>query len=239
MNTFNKPVVVVIPARGGSKRIPRKNVRAFDGVTLIERAIKVAQGCRSVTKVCIDTDDQEVAEIAMACGAEVPFLRECTTADDVPVSMTTSRFIERLYPDSKTADGPTVVQLMANCPFRTVEDVERLIGLWCDNEEKFSSLISCFSPLFCNPSWFKGLSAEQELRQPKLLACDLSGDDQMVLPSGAIWISSSRNLTKTRDFWAGKVFGAAIPWVSAIDIDVHEEFAVAEYISRGLGIVDS
>jgi pseudaminic acid cytidylyltransferase len=74
--------VAVIPARGGSKRIPRKNIRDFAGKPMIAYAIAAARASGAVERVIVTTDDSEIAEIAVAHGAEVPFTRPADLADD-------------------------------------------------------------------------------------------------------------------------------------------------------------
>ena len=74
--------VAVIPARGGSKRIPRKNIREFAGKPMIAHAIDAALRCRLFDHVLVSTDDDEIASIALAYGADVPFRRPADLADD-------------------------------------------------------------------------------------------------------------------------------------------------------------
>ncbi|VEF09892.1 acylneuraminate cytidylyltransferase [Pseudomonas fluorescens] len=74
--------VAIIPARGGSKRIPRKNLKLFDGVPMIVRSIRTALDSGLFKAVVVSTDDEEIAEIARANGAEVPFMRPADLADD-------------------------------------------------------------------------------------------------------------------------------------------------------------
>jgi len=74
--------VAIIPARGGSKRIPRKNLKPFDGVPMIARSIRTALDSGLFDQVVVSTDDEEIAELAQAHGAQVPFLRPAELADD-------------------------------------------------------------------------------------------------------------------------------------------------------------
>ncbi|MGF6109794.1 pseudaminic acid cytidylyltransferase [Pseudomonas frederiksbergensis] len=74
--------VAIIPARGGSKRIPRKNLKPFDGVPMIARSIKTALDSGLFAQVVVSTDDEEIAELARASGAQVPFMRPAALADD-------------------------------------------------------------------------------------------------------------------------------------------------------------
>jgi N-acylneuraminate cytidylyltransferase len=74
--------VAIIPARGGSKRIPRKNLKPFDGVPMIVRSIRTALDSALFDQVVVSTDDEEIAEVARAHGAHVPFMRPASLADD-------------------------------------------------------------------------------------------------------------------------------------------------------------
>lgn len=74
--------IAIIPARGGSKRIPRKNIRPFCGQPMLAYAIQAAQQSGCFSKVVVSTDDEEIAEVARQLGAEVPFLRPTSLADD-------------------------------------------------------------------------------------------------------------------------------------------------------------
>lgn len=74
--------IAIIPARGGSKRIPRKNIKPFRGKPMLAYAIHAAQQCDLFEHIVVSTDDPEIAEIAQKLGAEVPFMRDASLADD-------------------------------------------------------------------------------------------------------------------------------------------------------------
>ena len=74
--------IAIIPARGGSKRIPRKNIRSFIGRPMIAYAIDAAAASGLFTEIMVSTDDEEIATVARECGASVPFMRSTATADD-------------------------------------------------------------------------------------------------------------------------------------------------------------
>jgi pseudaminic acid cytidylyltransferase len=82
MSAHRRRVMAVVPARGGSKRIPRKNIRPFCGVPLIERTLEVVLSSGVFDAVVVSTDDHEIAELACALGAQVPFLRPDDLSDD-------------------------------------------------------------------------------------------------------------------------------------------------------------
>ena len=74
--------LAIIPARGGSRRVPRKNARAFAGRPMLAHPVAAARASRSIDRVWVSTDDPEIADVARAAGAEVPFVRPGAIADD-------------------------------------------------------------------------------------------------------------------------------------------------------------
>lgn len=78
----NEKIVAIIPARGGSKRIPKKNIKDFFGFPLISYSIKAALDSKLFDRIIVSTDDQEIANVAIEYGAEVPFIRPKNLSDD-------------------------------------------------------------------------------------------------------------------------------------------------------------
>jgi N-acylneuraminate cytidylyltransferase len=87
MSEAGKLTVAVIPARGGSKRIPRKNIKPFLGVPMLGRAISVLSAAQVFDSIVVSTDDEEIASIASQAGAEVPFRRPAELAGDMAGTM--------------------------------------------------------------------------------------------------------------------------------------------------------
>ena len=122
-------VLAIICARGGSKGIPSKNIRLLCGKPMIVYTIEVAQRCKSIDRVIVSTDDTEIAKIARASGAEVPFLRPKELATDdapkLPVIKHAVGFME-----SKLAYSPDiVVDLDSTSLLRTEKDIESCIRM--------------------------------------------------------------------------------------------------------------
>lgn len=135
-----KTYLAVIPARGGSKGIPRKNLRLLAGRPLIAHTIEVARQCPSLTHVIVSTDDVEIAEVARHYGAEVPFLRPADLAGDMvaiePVLQHAVIEMEKLC----GVRMDFVVLLLPTCPLRTVNCVEDAIRL--QRETDADSMVS-------------------------------------------------------------------------------------------------
>ena len=96
-------ILTVIPARGGSKGLPRKNITLLAGLPLIEHSIRFAQMCPEITRLIVSTDDDEIAEVARAAGVEVPFIRPAALAsDETPIMPVLRHALEVLDPKLET-----------------------------------------------------------------------------------------------------------------------------------------
>jgi N-acylneuraminate cytidylyltransferase len=116
--------VAVIPARGGSKRIPRKNVKSFCGKPMISWSIEAAQKSGLFHHVVVSTDDQEIAAVATECGAEVPFVRPARLSDDFTGTTEVVAHAVRWALDQGWA-VEAVCCIYATAPFIRVEDLKR------------------------------------------------------------------------------------------------------------------
>lgn len=114
--------VAIIPARGGSKRIPRKNVRDFCGRPMIAWSISAALGAGVFDRVVVSTDDDEIAEVARTEGAEIPFMRPADLADDMTATVPViAHALARL--EAEGAEIATVCGLYATAPFVQISDL--------------------------------------------------------------------------------------------------------------------
>ena len=126
----NSPqVLAIIPARGGSKGIPRKNIRSFAGYPLIAYSICAALHSASVTRVIVSTDDEEIAAIARQLGAEVPFLRPAEYARDATVDLPVFQHALRWLDENEGYRPEVVVQLRPTSPIRPVGLVDQAVEL--------------------------------------------------------------------------------------------------------------
>jgi N-acylneuraminate cytidylyltransferase len=122
----------IIPARGGSKRLPRKNIKSFFGKPVIEYGITTALASGLFQEVMVSTDDKEIAAIAERCGAAVPFLRNQETADDVATTLDVLREVLSDYSD-RGVDFDSVCCLYPVAPLVSSDDLKK--GLEVLNEE--------------------------------------------------------------------------------------------------------
>ena len=118
-----KTLTAIIPVRGGSKRLPGKNTRKIGKYSLLERAIKLAQGCDRVDRILVSTDDPEMYRCAETYGVAAPTIRPADLADD---SATTVSVVEHLIGQAAIDDGYLLL-LQASSPLRTIGDLNALL----------------------------------------------------------------------------------------------------------------
>ncbi len=128
--------VAIIPARGGSKRIPRKNIKAFHGKPMIAYSIEAAIASGCFDKVIVSTDDEEIAAVARAHGAEVPFLRPAEISDDYATTMDVMAHAIH-WCQNDGWDVEAVCCLYATAPFVLPEDLQRGYALLRDTGAQF------------------------------------------------------------------------------------------------------
>jgi pseudaminic acid cytidylyltransferase len=224
-------IIAIIPARGGSKRIPGKNIRPLAGRPVIAYTIAAARASGLFERVVVSTDSPEVAGVARRFGAEVPFLRDATLADDfTPVSSVTVDALCRLDPAGDRFD--VVAQLMPNCPLRTADDV-------IDSYSQFAkdpthAQISIVRYGWQNPWWAMRRNERCELEPVFREQMSARSQDQPELfcPTGAIWWARANTLRRTKTFHSENRTGWEIPWQRGIDIDTFEDWAMAEVLFK-------
>jgi len=218
--------LAVIPARGGSKRIPGKNLVPLQGRPLLAYSVEAALESGLFERVVVTTDSEEIAEAARALGAEAPFLREAQLSDDfVPVSQATLDALERLDPDG--GRFASVCQLMPNCPLRDARDV-RASG------EQFErtgaqAQISVVRYGWQNPWWAMRRDAEFALEPLFREAATARSQDlpELFCPTGAVWWAQATALRREGTFHLAGRTGWEIPWQRGVDIDTPDDLEMA------------
>lgn len=127
--------IAVIPARGGSKRIERKNIRPFAGKPMIGHAIEAALASRAIDRVVVSTDDTEIADIARDLGAEIPFTRPAELADDFTPTLPV---IVHAIEECRKLGWPfaNVCCIYPGVPFIQSNDIEAALALLERHESK-------------------------------------------------------------------------------------------------------
>lgn len=225
-------VMALIPARGGSKGIPGKNIKEFNGRPLIAYTIVAARNSEYVDSTIVTTDSSEIAQIAMRYGAEVPFLRPPELAQD------TSKTIDAVVHarDAMEALGRShdvIILLQPTSPLRRAEEIDSAVETFFSHGEL-------------------GLASVSEVAENPVLTrrIDLSGVMHPILPisstvrrqdmpqfwhvDGAIYINRTEDLTSETSLNDNPI-AFVMPKLRASDIDSIEDFLRAEEILSELG----
>lgn len=220
--------LAIIPARGGSKSIPRKNVRLLAGKPLIAWSIEHALAAPEVGRVIVSTDDEEIAEIAREFGAEVPFMRppEFST-DEAATDPVLLHAIDYLA-DTENYHPDAVILLQPTSPSRSPGALSRAVVQYL--EEEAECLLSTFEIhpfLWRNPE--KPTPSYDILRRPRRQ--DVAAAERTFEENGSIYISNTALLKahKSRLF-EGRISMFVMSNKESYDIDVLDDFKIVEAI---------
>jgi N-acylneuraminate cytidylyltransferase len=142
-------VLAIIPARGGSKSIPRKNIRPFAGHPLIAYSIAAARAAETVTRVIVSTDDEEIAAVARRYGAETPFLRPVEFSQDNTPDLPVFQHALQWLDEHEAYRPEILVQLRPTSPFRRVAHIDAAVYRLIERPEADSVRTVCIP--FQNP----------------------------------------------------------------------------------------
>ncbi|MFN3537077.1 MAG: acylneuraminate cytidylyltransferase family protein [Brevundimonas sp.] len=138
-------VLGLIPARGGSKRLPGKNLADLHGRSLLQRAIDAGLEARGIDRLIVSTDDPAIAEAAQAGGAEVPFLRPAELATDEASSLDVVRHAMAWADETEPDAFSHLVLLQPTSPLRTAEDIDQTLAL-CRDQGRSTAVSVALAP---------------------------------------------------------------------------------------------
>ncbi|NIA69027.1 acylneuraminate cytidylyltransferase family protein [Pelagibius litoralis] len=215
-----------IPAKGGSTRLARKNVRNLGGKSLIAWAAEAAWDSGVIDRLVLSTEDEAIADQARALGIDVPFMRppelarDPAEADDVALHA-----LEALEDAGDTYE--TIVILLPTCPFRSAEDVRGAYELFTERDRPFVMSVAEFSHTpFAAFQMDAGAGLtpmfQQYLEQPtKTLP-------KVFRPNGAVHVLDVKAFRTAGSYLAQPLVGYVMPRERSFDIDNEEDFREAE-----------
>jgi CMP-N-acetylneuraminic acid synthetase len=221
--------IAIIPARGGSKRIPHKNIMDFMGRPLIAWTIDAAKESGIFDRIVVSTDDAEIAQVTKNLGIDVPFLRKDAKDDIAHVSLATISAINQAQ-EFWNEEYEVVVQLIANCPIRSSKEIVQSYEHFIISKVNYQ--LSCFKFGWMNPWW--AIKLDDNLMPDFIFPDALIKRSQdlpdLFCPTGAIWIARVNQLLKDKTFYGqGHIF-YPIDWKAAVDIDNYEDVDFAEAV---------
>jgi len=221
--------IAIIPARGGSKRLPRKNIIDFCGRPVIAYSIDAARGCGLFDRVMVSTEDSEIADISKAFGAEV-IMRPVELASDT--ASVVDVCLQAL--DSENSQGRSydiLCCLYATAPLRSADDIKNTVELVASGESDFAMAVTKYhypphqamimnEAGFMEPMWYDLVSKRSQ---------DVP---EMFIDNGSTYVASIREFIELKTFRGPKLKGYLMPQNLSVDIDVVEDLELANYFAR-------
>lgn len=211
-------VLALIPARGGSKGVPGKNIREIGGKPLIAWTIDAAKGARCVDRVILSSDDADIIRVAKEYGCEVPFVREARLAQDDTTTM------EVVFDTLERCPGyDWVLLLQPTSPLRSADDIDRAAER-CLLHDAPACVSVCMAQE--SPYWMFTMRADDQL-EPLLPNFQLTRRQD--LPpiyslNGAIYLARTEWLRQQKKFIAQGTVSYEMPVQRSIDIDSESDF---------------
>lgn len=228
------PALAILTARGGSKRIPRKNIRSFCGKPMIAWPIAAALASGCFAHVLVSTDDEEIAAVARACGAYVPFLRPADLADDFTHAHKAARHMLE-WALEKLGTHETFAHIYPTAPLLTPENIRageaeiQSGNVFAYTAQKLSFPVYQIVGKDADGNIFPLFSPDKAtLRSQDMPACYIDAGQ-------LYWFDTSTFLARELSITSGATI-IELPPERALDIDTEEDWARAEKMARFLGM---
>lgn len=239
-------VLAIVPARGGSKGIPRKNIREFAGYPLIAYSIAAGLHAETVTRTILSTDDEEIAAVARQWGAETPFLRPAELASDNALDLPVYQHALKWLKEKEGYEPDVVVQLRPTSPVRPVDCVDRAVTMLLENPD--ADCVRGVVPAGQNPHkmWRRDDTSGQmtPLLQVSGIAEPYNAPRQILPPvywqTGHIDAIRPNTILEKNSMTGDRILGMVIDPQYTIDIDTPKDWARSEWLvwHGGLSYVD-
>jgi len=234
-------ILTIVPARGGSKGVPRKNIKMLGNKPLIAYTIEVALQSKSIGRLIVSTDDKEIADVSESYGATVPFLRPQELASDNAKAI---GVVKHALLEMEKLDGreyTTVVYLEPPAPFRSVEDIDESVRLFF--KHKPDSVVSVFKANHFHPILMKQIENNQLKpiwkKEPEGVPRQLYKPTSY-MRNGAVYVIRGENI-KNGIFYGDTVIPYIMPEERSICIDGMLDWYAAEAMliakSKGTGVI--
>jgi len=218
-------ILAIIPARGGSKGIPRKNIKPLMGKPLIGWSIDAAKQASCIDHIIVSTEDQEIASVARELGADVPFMRPAElAADDTP------GIAPVLHAISQLPDYEWVLLLQPTSPLRSAEDID---GVWQFCQERGAPSAVSVCEVGKHPYWMYRCNAAQ-LLEPFIKGRPDVTRRQDLPPAyalnGAIYLAKTDWLLEQQNFIGPETLGYVMPPERSVDLDTPQDWRWVEFL---------
>lgn len=225
--------LAVIPARGGSKRIPRKNIKEFCGKPIICYSIEAAMRCGRFDRVVVSTDDPEITELARASGAEVPFVRPPELSDDYTPTVPVIRHAIEWVTEYRGAVSHACC-IYATAPFVTVQDLREAFDRMVDRRVTGYVFTATSFPFPIQRAFRITGSGHCEMFDPQNYNARSQDLEPAYQDAGQFYWGSTQAYLEGKKFFATDSMPYLIPRYRVQDIDTLQDWTRAELMWRAL-----
>ena len=221
-------MLAIVPARGGSKGLPGKNLKNLDNKPLIAHTIESALQSNEISRVVISTDDKNIADVAKAYGADVPFMRPAYLATDNSLAIDTYKYtVDKLIND-ENAEIVDYIVLLPTSPLRTEKDISNSVEIFRKkNADSVISVSKEEKPI----SWFKELDHDGKIIEKNLSLKNRQDEIDYYCPNGSIYIFRKKLIDEGK-YYSSKTYAYVMPKSRSVDIDDELDFAFAEFLLK-------
>lgn len=223
--------ICIIPARGGSKRIPGKNIRTFMGKPMIEWSIAAAQKAGCFNRIIVSTDDERIASVALSFGAEIPFLRDPNLADDfTPTRPVIADAAEKLG----VAPETPICCLYATAPFVRGADLADGLIILRERDARYVVAVTSFAfPI--QRALRRAENGAVEMIEPAHMLSRSQDLEEAWHDAGQFyWARASQWRDADSTVFSGGAFGMPLPRYRVQDIDTEEDWVRAELLMSAM-----
>ncbi|WP_299948341.1 pseudaminic acid cytidylyltransferase [uncultured Microbulbifer sp.] len=220
----------VIPARGGSKRIPRKNIKIFGGQPMIAWSIETARNSGCFDQVIVSTDDSEIAEIAVSYGAKVPFIRPAELSDDftgtIPVVRHAIEWLQSQYVNIEY-----LCCIYATAPFLSVKDIDKGLQLLINSNANYVFSVTSYAfPI--QRAVRMNDSGRIEMVYPKHFGTRSQDLERVYHDAGQFYWGKAKAWLEEKVIFSSNTIPICLPRYRVQDIDTPEDWERAEIMFR-------
>jgi len=225
-----KSVLAIIPARGGSKELPGKNIKELCGKPLIAWSIEVAENCSAIDRIVVSTDDDQIVDGVKKYGAEVPFERPAELANDTASTINVIFHTIDWLREHQDFRPEYILLLQPTSPLRTVEDIEGTIQTLKDKDAR--AVVSVCETDH-HPWWSNILSEDGNMKdfiRPKILDKRRQDLPKYYRLNGAIYLAATKYLRERNGFFGPNTFAYEMPKERSVDIDSDLDFKLVSLL---------
>lgn len=215
----------IIPARSGSKRIPRKNIKPFMGKPIMAYSIEAALNSELFDEVMVSTDDEEFVCVAKKYGASVPFLRSKATANDYATTVDVLLEVIETYKHIGM-NYDTICCLYSTAPFVTSERLKEAYSKLSDKVDACFTMVEYSYPiqrsLIINEAGFV------EMKYPEQIKSRTQDLERVFHDAGQFYFVKTKTLIEEKTVWCKHTFPLVLPELEVQDLDTHTDWQLAE-----------